>query len=159
MLGMKGLLSAQMNLKLATKIQHSANMTNSDGRILERQGITDGNEKAIEKGRALQAKGEEIRSGVFEYLDKANEDIVAVAEEYKEAAKERREAINGRIEAARESRDTEASDEDSVESPTDSPGYAPGEFDVVIGDTIRGGGNISTHDFIQGKGANLNDIV
>ena len=135
MLGMKGILNAQMNLNLATKVQHSANMTGSDGRILERQGITDGNEKAVEKGRELQAKGEEIRSGVFEYLDKANEDINAAAEEYREAAKEQREAISDRIEAARESRNTESSDEEIPEKPTGNPRYSPGEFDVVIGDT------------------------
>ena len=136
MLGMKGILNAQMNLTLASKVQHSANMTASDGRILERQGITDGNEEVIEKGRELQAKGEEIRSGVFEYLDKANENVNAAAEEGREAAKELREIISERIEAARENRDTEISDEDNVQNPTGILGYAPGEFDVFVGDTI-----------------------
>ena len=158
MLGMKGILNAQMNLTLATKVQHSANMAASDGRILERQGITDGNEKAIEKGRELQAKGEEIRTGVFEYLDKANENINAAAEEGKEAAKELREVINDRIETARESRDTESSYEDSMENPPDFLVYKPGEFDVVIGDTIESKENTS-YESIQGKGTKLNDIV
>ena len=136
MLGMKGILNAQMNLTLASKVQHSANMIASDGRILERQGITDANEEVIEKGRELQAKGEEIRSGVFEYLDKANENVNAAAEEGREAAKELREIISERIEAARENRDTEISDEDNVQNPTGILGYAPGEFDVFVGDTI-----------------------
>jgi len=158
MLGMKGLLNAQMNLNLASKVQHSANMTSSDGRILERQGITDQNEKAIEKGRELQAKGEEIRTGVFEYLDKANENINAAAEEGKEAAKEVREVINDRIEAARESRETESLYENSMENPPDFLGYKPGAFDVVIGDTIESKGN-TTNESIQGKGTKLNDVV
>ena len=136
MLGMKGILNAQMNLKLAAKVQHSANMTVSDGRILERQGITDGNEKTVEKGRELQAKGEEIRSGVFEYLEKANDDIDAAAEEGIEAAKERRVATQERIEAARERSDSEASDKDNTEKPTGIPQYTPGEFDVVIGEDV-----------------------
>ncbi|MCL2662027.1 MAG: hypothetical protein FWE83_01685 [Oscillospiraceae bacterium] len=159
MLGMKGLLNAQMNLNLASKVQHSANMTSSDGRILERQGITDQNEKAIEKGRELQAKGEEIRSGVFEYLDKANENITAAAEEGKEAVKELREIVNERIEAARENRDAEASDENNVQNPIGIHGYAPGEFNVVVSDTTGGKENAGTSDFFQGKGINLNDTV
>ena len=159
MLGMKGILNAQMNLNLASKVQHSANMTASDGRILERQGITDGNEEAIEKGRELQAKGEEIRAGVFEYLDKANENISAAAEEGKEAAKELREIIYDRIEAARESKDIETSDEESVHNHSDTPRFSPGEFDVVIGDTIKGRENTITNESIQGKGTKLNDIV
>jgi len=138
MIGMKGLLGAQLNLKLASKIQHSANMTAGDGRILERQGITDGNEKAIEKGRELQAKGEEIRTGVFEHLEKANKDIAAAAEEGKEAAKERREAINDRIEAARERKNTEVSkDEDNTENQIGILGFKPGGIDVIIDDEIR----------------------
>ena len=93
MLGMKGLLSAQMNLKLASKVQHSANMTAADGRILERQGITDGNEKVVEKGRELQAKGEEIRTGVFEYLGKANDDIASAIDESKDAAQSQSDKV------------------------------------------------------------------
>ena len=157
MSGMKGILNAQMNLNLASKVQHSANMTASDGRILERQGITDGNEEAIEKGRELQAKGEEIRSGVFEYLDKANENVHAAAEESKEAVKDLREIISERIEAAKENRETDTSDDNNVQDPTGILGYKPGEFNVVIDGTTKG--NISAPDFIQGKGINLNDTV
>ena len=138
MLGMKGLLGAQLNLKLASKTQHSANMTASEGRNLERLGITDQNEKAIEKGRELQAKGEEKRTGVFEYLEKANDDIEAAVEEGIEAAKERREAINDRIEAARERRDTNVSDdEDDTENQIGILRYKPGGIDVIIDDEIR----------------------
>ena len=156
MIGMTKILSAQMNSKLASTVQHSANKTASDGRILERQGITDANEKAIEKGKALQAKGEEIRSGVFEYLEKANEDINAAAEELTEAAKERREAVNERIEAARERRKTEAADEDSIEKSTDIYEHAHNGINVVINDTAGNEEQISNQAISQGKGVIIN---
>ena len=159
MLGMKGLLNAQMNLQLANKVQHSANMITSDGRILERQGITDGNEKSIEKGRELQAKGEEIRSGVFEYLDKANDNINDSAEELRDAVKEQREFIEERLEAARENSDIETPDKDDADYTPGVLGYKPGEVNIVVGDTTKGSDKIAAPDFIQGKGINLNDIV
>jgi len=132
---MTGLLNAQMNVKLASKVQHNANMTVSEGRILERQGITDADEKKVEKGRNLQAKGEEIREGVFEHLEKANADIDAAVKEGQEAAKERREEVQKRIDTARENRkEAEAAIETNTETSTGVTAYKPGEFDVTVGE-------------------------
>ena len=57
---MMGIISTQSNIGLAKQNQALANQTYLSGRIRERQGITDGNQEAIEEGQALQAKGQEM---------------------------------------------------------------------------------------------------
>lgn len=172
MIGMTGLLNAQMNLQLASQIQHIANSTVQDGRIRVRQGMMSGDEKAVEEGMALQARGEETRGGVFNYLGKAMDDVNAAAKECEEAANERKEAAQARLEAAKERREA---NEIRVENPSGHIVYAPGEFDVSVGDTVRvpnpvksgaafsytvsGSGNISVPVSIQAAGVKLDVAV
>jgi hypothetical protein len=127
MIGMAGLLNAHMNLQTASKIQHIANSTVQDGRIRVRQGMTSGDAKAVEEGMALQARGEETRIGVFQFLGSALDDVSAAAKECEEAAKERQLA----------------SDEINLETPSGGKlCYATDEFDAYVGDTINGSGYI-----------------
>ena len=137
MVGMIGILNAQMNLNLASQTQRIANSTVSAGRIRERQGVTDENVDAIKEGQELQAKGEEIRGRVFEYLGKAMNDINNAAKECEETAKDCEE--------------TEDSDENYLKSPFSNLLHEPGEFYVAIGDTVRGSINKSVSAPSQSK--------
>jgi hypothetical protein len=144
MVGMVGILNAQMNIKLASQTRQIANSTVNAGRIRERQGIWDDNPKAIEEGQELQAKGEEIKGGAFEYLGKAQNDI-------NDAAKEAEETKTSCEETKVSRKETEVSDESCIENPSGDVRYTPGEFNVAIGDTIRGSVNKSVSVPSQSK--------
>jgi len=68
---MIGIISAQSNIELARQNQGLANQRYLSGRIRERQGLTDGNQDAIEEGQRLQAEGQEMEMGTFEHLGNA----------------------------------------------------------------------------------------
>ena len=123
MTGMIGILNAQINIDLASQTQRIANSTVAAGRIREAQGVRDENTDVIKEGQELQARGEEIRGGVFEYLRDAINSINDTAETYDECE------------------DAEASAKSSLENPPGTPGYTPGTFDVAVGDAIRGSVN------------------
>ena len=125
MTGMIGILNAQINIDLASQNHRIANSTISAGRIRERQGEWDGNAKAIEEGQELQARGKEIKAGTFEYLRDAINDINSVAKNHEECE------------------EAEASDENYRDKPASHIGYPPGEFDVVVGDTVTGSRSIN----------------
>ena len=72
---MIGIISAQNNIDLARQNQGLANQRYLAGRIRERQGLTDGNQDAIEEGQQLQAEGKEMELGTFEHLGNAMYDM------------------------------------------------------------------------------------
>jgi hypothetical protein len=126
MMELTGLIAAQANLKLASQTQHIANLRESEGRILVRQGLTDGNEDKVEKGEALQAESKEIMTGVFEHINNAIKDVSTVVEERNETAQ-----------------DDETDDENGVKTPSGTFKNTAGELDVVVDDnisiTVKGG--------------------
>jgi len=72
---MIGIISAQNNIDLARQNQGLTNQRYLAGRIRERQGLTDGNQAAIEEGQQLQAEGKEMELGTFEHLGNAMYDM------------------------------------------------------------------------------------
>lgn len=129
---MIGIISAQSSIELASQNQRIANATVTAGRIRERQGMTDENIKAIEEGREMQAKGKEMQGGTFEHLQDAISDLNNIAvENYEES---------------------EVSYESSRENPyVNLEEYTPGDFNVTIGDTVRGSVNMNVSVSGQSK--------
>ncbi|MCL2853825.1 MAG: hypothetical protein FWE20_12510 [Defluviitaleaceae bacterium] len=72
---MIGIISAQNSIGLAAQNQGLANQTYRHGRILERQGVTDGNQDAVEKGQEMQERGKEMQASTFEHLGEAAESL------------------------------------------------------------------------------------
>ena len=72
---MVGIISVQNSIGLASKSRGTANSTVSADRIREREGIMSGDEKAVEQGQELQAKGEEIKAGSLTYLREAMDGV------------------------------------------------------------------------------------
>ncbi|MCL2398367.1 MAG: hypothetical protein FWC91_01320 [Defluviitaleaceae bacterium] len=120
---MIGIISAQNNIQLAIQNQGIANSTYRHGRIRERNGITDGNSLAIEEGQALQAEGKEKQVDTFRHLGYAMNDLNTAAESYEECS------------------ECEFSAGNNPKNSYADSGYIPGEFNVVIGDTISGSAN------------------
>ena len=127
---MMGVISAQNNIELARQNQGLANQRYSAGRIRERQGLTDGNQDAIEEGQQLQAEGKEMEMGTFEHLGNAMYNINNINTDNQSEYDESEDSYD------------ENSQETQAVSYEQTNGESNGEFNVVIrGDRVRGSVN------------------
>lgn len=126
---MRGIINAQTNIGNASQHHRIAESNINAGRLRMRQSATSGCYNMYLEGKELKAYGEEKKVGTFEHVARAMNDINTAI----------------RNEPSIESNE---SAEDSYENGQE---YTPNDFNVVVGDTVRGSVNIDIPSY-SGRG-------